>query len=192
MPAHIAGLFSSNNPCICSFCRFRRYFYADIIPTFFVQVNTYIVVLGHFWAFLVNFSDGHQMDNTPGTAQFQREKAATNLMDIPDKNPFSINIFMFFCFAKYLICSICSFGENCIQNTFAIRMPYVAPAHTSRKMPESENAVCWTWHFVPQTALNGSVIQFMPAVSGDNPGSASGRRRAIPRCSHPAPPGHTR
>ena len=146
---------SSANPFVC--CK-------DILSTFFVQVNIYNVILGHFLAFSLNFLDGHQMDNTPGMAQFQCGMAITNLMDIPDINPFSINIFMFFGFAKYLICSICSFGENCIQNTFAIRMPYVAPSHTSGKMPESENAVCWTWRFVPQTALYGSVIQFRPAV----------------------------
>lgn len=171
------------NPFVC--CK-------DILSTFFVQVNMYIVVLGHFLAFLTHFADGHQMDNRPGMAQFQCGMAVTNLMDIPDKKPFSINIFMFFGFAKYLICSICSFGENCIQNTFAIRMPYVVPAHTSRKMSESENAVCWTWRFVLQTALCKQVIQFIPAVSGDNPGSASGRRKAIPRCSHPVPPGRIR
>ncbi len=80
------------NPFVC--CK-------DILSTFFVQVNTYNVVLGHFLAFSFNFLDGHQMDNTPGTAQFQRRRAIQNLMDISNKNPFSFNIFMFFGFIKY-------------------------------------------------------------------------------------------
>ena len=36
------------------------------------------------------------------------------------------------------------------------------------------------------------MVQFFSSGSEDNPGSASGRRKATLRCSHPAPPGRTR
>ena len=116
----------------------------DILSTFFVQVNMYIVVLGHFFVFLTHFADGHQMDNCPGMAQLQGGSQSKNCWTFHAKVPFSFNNPTVLVPGTYRIGSICFSGRIVYKKAWTDRNQYVVQNHTILKTPESENAVCWT------------------------------------------------
>ena len=140
----IAGLFSSNNPFICSFSRFQRYFCGDILSSFFVFVNTYFVVCGNFSVFLVDFADGHLMDNLPAMASFRASQYIIFFEQICFLYHFISTIMAIFSSIYILIFLNVSFGIHSAPKTFAENSGMFLSPTFLKNLCIKKAAVCWT------------------------------------------------
>ena len=117
---------------------------SDILSSFFVFVNTYFVVCGNFSVFLVDFADGHLMDNLPAMASFLASQYIIFFEQICFLYHFISTIMAIFSSIYILIFLNVSFGIHSAPKTFAENSGMFLSPTFLKNLCIKKAAVCWT------------------------------------------------